>query len=92
MQRITETALHDPHTILATLSSNQLFTAIPLSQHRFHFVQAINGGAHLRLINDARSFRIHDLASKIHLHLTQFLTDHSLNDGRGLLWGDVGLP
>ena len=91
IQRITETALHDPHTILATLSSNQLFTAIPLSQHRFHFVQAINGGAHLHLINDARSLGIRNLAPKIHLHLTLFLGDDGLNDRRGLLWSGVGL-
>lgn len=74
----------------ATLSSNQLFTT-PLPQHRFHFIQAIDGGAHLRLINDARSFGIHDLASKIHLHLMLFLGDDGLNDGRGFLWNAVSL-
>jgi len=76
-------ALPDRQAMPTTLSSNQLFTIL-LSQHLFHVVQAINGGAHLRLINNARSFRIHDLTSKIHLHLTRFLSDHSLNDGRGL--------
>ena len=74
----------------ATLSSYQLFTTV-LSQHRFHFTQSIDGGAHLRLINDARSFSIHDLASKIHLHLTLFLGDDGLNGRRGLLWSGVGL-
>ena len=34
----------------ATLSSNQLLTSV-LSQHRFHVVQAVDSGAHLRLIN-----------------------------------------
>ncbi|MHA6327294.1 hypothetical protein [Roseivivax sp. CAU 1753] len=72
----------------ATLSSNQLF-AIPLLQHRFHFVQAIHGGAHLRLIHDARSISIRNLASKIHLHLTLFLGDDGLNDGRGFFWNAV---
>ena len=75
----------------ATLSSNQLFTT-PLPQHRFHFIQAIDGGAHLRLINDARSFSIRNLAPKIHLHLALFLGDEGLNDGRSFLWGDIGLP
>ena len=75
----------------ATLSSNRLLTTV-LAQHRFHFTQSIHGGAHLRLINDARSFRIHDAASKIHLHLSLFLGDDGLNGGRGLLWGDIGLP
>ena len=74
----------------ATLSRNQPFTIL-LSQHRFHVVQAIDCRAHLRLINDARSFSIHDLASKIHLHLTLFLGDDGLNDSRGLLWSGVGL-
>ncbi|WP_197089322.1 hypothetical protein [Puniceibacterium sp. IMCC21224] len=75
----------------ATLPSNQLFTT-PFPQHRFHVVQAIDGGAHLRLIYYARCLCIGDLAPKIHLHLTLFLGDNSLNDGRGLFWGDVGLP
>jgi len=75
----------------ATLSRNQPFTIL-LSQHRFHFIQSIDGGAHLRLINYARSFSILDLASKIHLHLSLFLGDNGLNDRRGLFWGDVGLP
>jgi len=75
----------------ATLSRNQPFTIL-LSQHRFHFVQAIDGGAHLRLINDALGLRTDDLTLKIHLHLSLFLGDDSLNDRRGLLWGDVGLP
>jgi len=74
----------------ATLSSNQLFNT-PLPQHRFHFIQAIDGGAHLRLINDARSFSIHNLASKIHLHLALFLGDDGLNDGRSFLWNGVSL-
>lgn len=74
----------------ATLSRNQPFTIL-LSQHRFHFIQSIDGGAHLRLINYARSFSIHDLASKIHLHLTLFLGDDGLNDGRGFLWNAVSL-
>lgn len=82
--------LRDKQSISATLSSNQLF-AIPLLQHRFHFIQSIHGGAHLRLINDARSFSIHDLALKIHLHLTLFLGDHSLNDRRGFLRNAVSL-
>ena len=73
----------------ATLSSNQLF-AIPLSQHRFHIVQAINGRAHLRFIDCARNLRIRDLAPKIHLHLSLFLGDNVLNDGRGLLWNNIG--
>lgn len=72
----------------ATLSSNQLFTTL-LPQHRFHFIQAIDGRAHLRLISNARSFRIHDAAAKIHLHLPLFLGDDGLNDGRGLLWHDM---
>ena len=77
--------------MLATLSRNQPFTTV-LSQHRFHFIQSIHSGAHLRLINDARSFSIHDLASKIHLHLTLFLGEDGLNDGRGFLWNPVILP
>jgi hypothetical protein len=76
--------------ILATLSRNQPFTIL-LSQHRFHFVQAIDCRAHLRLISYARSFRIHDAAAKIHLHLALFLGDDGLNDRRGLLWSGVGL-
>ena len=75
----------------ATLSSNQIFTT-PLSQLRFHLVQAIDSGAHLRLINDARCLGIRDLAPKIHLHLSLFLGDNGLNDRRGLLWDDVSLP
>jgi hypothetical protein len=74
----------------ATLSSNQLFTIL-LSQHLFHFVQAIDSGAHLRLINDARCLGARDLAPKIHLHLSLFFGDNSLNDRRGLLWNAVGL-
>ena len=75
--------LRDKKSISATLSRNQSFTIL-LSQHRFHFIQSIDGGAHLRLINDDRSFSIHDLTLEIHLHLAQFLSDHSLNDRRGL--------
>lgn len=75
----------------ATLPSNQLF-AIPFLQHRFHVAQAIDSGAHLRLINNALSAGIRDLAPEIHLHLTLFLGDDGLNDGRGLPWNDVGLP
>ena len=84
-------ALLDKQAMSATLSSNQLLTTV-LSQHRFHFIQAINCGAHLRLINFARSFSIHDLASKIHLHLALFLGDNGLNDRRNLRLGDIGLP
>jgi len=68
----------------ATLSSNQLFTTV-LSQQRFHFVQAIDGGPHLRLIIPAHCLNIRDLAPKIHFHLPLFLCDDSLNDGRRLL-------
>ena len=75
----------------ATLSRNQPFTIL-LSQHRFHFVQAIDCRAHLRLIIDARSSESATWPSKIHLHLALFLGDNGLNDRRGLLWGDVGLP
>ena len=75
----------------ATLSSNQLCAAIPLLQHRFHVVQAIDCRAHLRLISYARCFRIRDAAAKIHLHLALFLGDDGLNDRRGLLWSGVGL-
>lgn len=74
----------------ATLSSNQLLTTV-LSQHRFHFIQSIDGGAHLRLIYYARCLCIGDLAPKIHLHLTLFLGDDGLNDGRGFLWNAVSL-
>lgn len=82
--------LRDNQSISAMLSSNQLFATV-LSQHRFHFVQAIDCRAHLRLINDARSFSIHDLALKIHLHLTLFLGDDGLNDRRGFLRNAVNL-
>ena len=74
----------------ATLSRNQPFTIL-LSQHRFHVVQAIDSGAHLRLINDDRSFSIGNLAPKIHLHLSLCFGDNGLNDRRGLLWNAVGL-
>ena len=47
------------------LSNNEIFTPV-LSQHRFHFVQAIHGGAHLRLINFLRRLRLPDRAPKIH--------------------------
>ena len=83
--------LPDRQAMFVTLSSNQLFAAV-LSQHRFHVVQAIDGKAHLRLINNARSFGIRDLAPKIHLHLSLFLGDYGLNDRRGFLWNNVGLP
>jgi hypothetical protein len=83
-------ALPDKQAMSATLSRNQPFTIL-LSQHRFHFVQAIDCRAHLRLISYARSFRIHDAAAKIHLHLALFLGDDGLNDRRGLLWSGVGL-
>jgi hypothetical protein len=84
-------ALRDRQAMPATLSSNQLLTT-PLPQHRFNLIQAVDGGAHLRLINYARSFSIHDLTPKIQLHLSLFLGDDGLDDGRGLLWGDVDLP
>jgi hypothetical protein len=74
----------DLHTILSTLSSNQLLTTI-LSQHRFHIVQATDGRTHLRLTHGTRCLAIRDLAPKIHLHLSLFLGDDGLNDGRGLL-------
>jgi len=70
--------------ILATLSSNPLFTPV-LPQHRFHVVQAINSGAHLRLIQDAGCLGGRDLAPKIHLHLALLLGDDGLNDRRSLL-------
>lgn len=82
--------LRDKQSISAMLSSNQLFATV-LSQHRFHFIQSIHGGAHLRLINDARSVSIHDAAAKIHLHLSLFLGDNGLNDGRGFLRNAVSL-
>ncbi len=85
-----ESVLPDKQAMSATLSSNQLLTTV-LSQHRFHFIQAIDSRAHLRLINDARSFGIHDLAAKIHLHLSLFFGDNGLNDRRGLLWNAIGL-
>ena len=62
-----------------------------LPQHRFHFIQSIDGGAHLRLIAYACCLGIRELAPKIHLHLSLFLGDNGLNDGRGLLWGEMGL-
>ena len=74
-----------------TLSSNKLF-AIPLLHHGLHFIQAIDSRAHLRLINYACSVSIHDLASKIHLHLPLCLGENGLNDRRGFLCDDVGLP
>lgn len=83
-------ALLDKQAMSATLSSNQLLTTV-LSQHRFHFIQSIDGGAHLRLIYYARCLCIGDLAPKIHLHLTLFLGDDGLNDGRGFLWNAVSL-
>lgn len=83
--------LRDRQAILATLSSNQLFTTV-LPQHRFHFVQAIDSGAHLRLIYYARCLCIGDLTPKIHLHLSLFFGDNGLNDRRGFFWGGVGLP
>lgn len=73
------------------MSSNQLF-AILLSQHRFHLIQAINGGAHLRLTNDALGLRIGDLFPKIHFQLSLLLSDNGLNGRRCLSWGDVSLP
>jgi hypothetical protein len=85
-----EAALPYRQAIPATLSSNKLFVSL-LLQHRFHFIQAIDSGAHLRLINDARSVSIHGAAAKIHLHLALFLGDDGLNDRRGLLWSGVGL-
>ena len=78
------------HTILATLSGNQLLTTI-LSQHRFHIVQAIDGRTHLRLIIHTRCLGLRNLAAKIHFHLPLFLGDNGLNDRRGLLWGAIGL-
>ena len=76
---------------LFILSSNQIFAAV-FSQHRFHLIQAFDSGAHLHLITRARCFDIHNLATKIQLHLSLFLGDNGLDDGRGLLWGDVDLP
>ena len=83
-------ALYDRQTMPTALPVNWLFATL-LLQHRFHFVQAIDCRAHLRLISYARSFRIHDAAAKIHLHLALFLGDDGLNDRRGLLWSGVGL-
>jgi hypothetical protein len=82
----------DIQNLPAPLSSNDLFTTVPRSQHRFHLIQAIDGCAHLSLINVAFSLGIRDRAPKIHLHLALFLGDDGLNDGRGLLRGEVGLP
>lgn len=75
----------------ADLSTNQLFV-IPLAQHRFHLIQAVDSRAHLRLFNFARRLSIPDRAPEIHCHLAQFLSDDVLNDGRCLLWSEVGLP
>ena len=72
-------ALPDRQAMPATLSSNQPL-AFTLSQHRFHIVQAIDGGTHLRLTSGARYLGIRDLAPKIHLHLPLFLSDDSLNN------------
>lgn len=74
-----------------TLSSNQPFTTV-LLQHRFHFVQPINGGAHLRIIIHPHCLDIRKLSPKIHLHLALFLGDNGLNDRRGLLWNYIRLP
>lgn len=74
----------------ASLSSNQLF-AIPLPQHRFHVVQAIDCRAHLGLIIHAHCLGICNPALKIHLYLSLFLGDNGVNDRRGLLWSGVGL-
>jgi hypothetical protein len=68
------------------------FLAISLSQHRFHLVQAVDSGAHLRLINDVRRLSSGDRAPEIHRHLTLFLCDYGLNDGRGLFRDDPALP
>ena len=84
-------ALFNRHTILVRLSSNQLI-AIPLLQHRFHFIQSIDSRAHLRLIIHAHGLGICNLAPKIHFHLSLFLSDNGLNDRRSLLWGDISLP
>ena len=75
----------------APLSTNQLF-ANPLPQHRFHLVQAVDSRAHLRLINRSQGLSIRDRAPEIHRHLALFLGDDGLNDGRGLLWGEMVLP
>jgi hypothetical protein len=88
----TKSALPDVQAMLATLSSNQLFTAIALLQHRLHVVQAIDSRAQLSFIIHAHCLGIRNLAPKIHFHLSLFLGDNGLNDGRGLFWGDVGLP
>ena len=62
-----------------------------LPQRRFHVVQAIDGGTHLRLTHGARCLNSRDRALKIHLHLALFPGDNGLNDERGLLWGEMGL-
>ena len=90
LQRKSIFTMRDKQSISAMLSSNKLF-AIPLLQHRFHFVQAIDGGAHLRLIIHPHCLGIRKLSPKIHLHLALFLGDDGLNDRRGLLWSGVGL-
>ena len=75
----------------ATLSSNEPFTpARP--QYRFHFVQAIDSGAHLRCISVGDSLSIRDRTPEIHRHLALFVYDDGLNDGRGLLSFDVDQP
>lgn len=81
-------ALYDRQTMPTALPVNWLFATL-LLQHRFHFVQAIDCRAHLRLIIHCVGIR--NLALKIHLHLALFLGDDGLNDRRGLLWSGVGL-
>jgi len=62
-----------------------------VTQQRFHVVQAIDRGAQLRLIAFARCLSTCDPDTKIHLHLSMFLGDDGLTDGRGFLWNAVSL-
>ena len=89
-RRPSASAHRDPQAVLPNSSTNQLF-AIPLAQHRFHLIQAVDSRAHLRLINFARRLSIPDRAPEIHHHLTLLLCDDSLNDGHRLFGDDVGL-
>jgi hypothetical protein len=90
-RRPSASAHRDPQAVLPNSSTNQLF-AIPLSQHRLHLAQAIDSGAHQRLIPDACSLGGSDLTPEIHHHLALLFCDDGLNDGHGLFEDDVGLP
>ena len=64
----------------------------PLFQGCLHLVQTIHGGPYLRVIGPFCQIDCGQLRPKIHLHLPLCLGDDGLNDRRGLLWGDIGLP